>query len=118
MLKFLADENIPLSVVTWLQSLGHDVVQSSQVGLKGVPDRKIIGHAEGEDRVILTLDTDFASLYHQMKKLFAVVIIRVHPATPPRIKSILEMLFTKVDLKEHTKSLILASQNKVEIIDF
>lgn len=118
MLKFLADENIPLSVVIWLQDLGYNILQSSQIGLKGNSDQNIIRYAQQEDRIIITLDIDFASLHHQWKKgAFGVVIIRVHPATPPRIKSILKKVFTEVKLKEHPKDLILASYTKVEILD-
>lgn len=116
--KILADENIPKSVVSWLRSVGHDVVRTSEVGLKGAPDRNVIRWSDEEGRIILTLDMDFASLYHQMEGLFGVVIVRVHPATPVRIKKFLERFFAKVDLREHTKSLIIASEKRVEIIRF
>jgi predicted nuclease of predicted toxin-antitoxin system len=114
--KILADENIPKSVVSWLRSVGHDVVRSSEIGLKGAVDRNVIKRADEEGRVILTLDMDFASLYHQMGGFFGVVIVRVHPATPARIKSFLERVFVKVDLGEHAKSLIIASEKRVQII--
>jgi len=114
--KILADENIPKSVVGWLRSIGHDVVRTSEVGLKGAPDRDVIGWAEVEGRIILTLDLDFASLYHRMEGLFGVVIVRIYPATPTRIKNFLERFFAKVDLREHAKSLIIASEKRIEII--
>jgi predicted nuclease of predicted toxin-antitoxin system len=114
--KILADENIPKSVVSWLRSVGQDVVRSSEVGLKGTTDRNVIRRADEEGRIILTLDMDFASLYHQMGGLFGVVIVRVHPATPAKIKSFLERVFANVDLGEHAKSLIVASEKRVQII--
>jgi len=118
LVKILADENIPKSVVEWLRSVGHDVVRTSEVGLKGVPDRSVIGRADEEDRIILTLDMNFASLYHRMGGFFGVVIVHVHPATPARIKNFLERFSAKIDLREHTKSLIIASEKRVEIIRF
>jgi len=49
MTKLLVDENIPLSVMKWLQEEGHDVVRVSQVGLKGEKDEVIIDFAEREE---------------------------------------------------------------------
>ena len=30
-MRFLADENIPLAIVEWLQASGHDVVYAGQI---------------------------------------------------------------------------------------
>lgn len=42
MVRILVDENIPMSVMKWLQEKGHDVVRVSQVGLKGERDEVVI----------------------------------------------------------------------------
>lgn len=99
MARILADENIPKSIATWLQSIGYDTVRTSEVGLKGAADSRILEYAKAEDRIILTLDLDFASPYYRMGGLFSVIIIRLHPATPDRIKNLLERFLAKIDLK-------------------
>nr|MDO8043435.1 DUF5615 family PIN-like protein [Candidatus Baldrarchaeota archaeon] len=114
MAKLLVDENIPLSVMKWLQEEGHDVVRVSQVGLKGEKDEVIIDFARKERRIILTLDLDFGCMYY-FSRDFAVIVVRVKPPTPQNILSWLRKAFKKIDLDKLDKGLIIISK-KVRII--
>lgn len=61
-MKFLADMGISLRTVSWLRSVGYDVVHLREQGLQKLPDHEILIKACAEERIILTIDLDFAQL--------------------------------------------------------
>lgn len=65
-MRFLADEGFPGSAVTVLRRNGHDVVSVSE-NHPGASDKKLVGIAGKENRIILTLDKDFGDIAFQQK---------------------------------------------------
>jgi predicted nuclease of predicted toxin-antitoxin system len=60
-MKFIADVNIPQSVIHALESNNHNVLDIKKSKLKA-PDTELIRIARKQKRIILTLDKDFISL--------------------------------------------------------
>jgi len=58
---FLADENVPQSVIGALRDRGHDVLAVREV-LRGADDRTLLRRAQHDARVVLTFDKDFGEL--------------------------------------------------------
>ncbi|MBE0548942.1 MAG: DUF5615 family PIN-like protein [Rubrivivax sp.] len=61
-LRFKLDENIPRRVEPALRDLGHDVETALSEGLAGAPDPDLLAVCKAEDRVLVTLDLDFADI--------------------------------------------------------
>ncbi len=61
-MKLLADMPISPKTVAHLRSLGNDVYRISEKGLYKAKDHDIIEIAVRENRVILTMDLDFAAI--------------------------------------------------------
>jgi hypothetical protein len=59
--RFLANENIPRSVIAGLRQRGHDVL-SAKESLRGRPDRDLLAQAQVERRVLVTQDKDFGEI--------------------------------------------------------
>ena len=59
--KFLADDNIPKSVVQRLRELGYDIVRASEYA-KGLSDKEVAFIAVKENRIIITFDSDFGEI--------------------------------------------------------
>lgn len=74
-MKFLADMGISLRTVEWLRQLGHDVVHLRDRGLQKLPDDQILALALVEQRIILTIDLDFAQLLAISKQALPSVIL-------------------------------------------
>ena len=74
-MKFLADMGISLRTVEWLRQLGHDVVHLRDRGLQKLPDDEILDLASIEQRIILTIDLDFAQLLAISKQALPSVIL-------------------------------------------
>lgn len=60
-MDLLADENIPLPVVSALRKEGHDVSWIGTVE-PGIDDRDVLRRAHDEERLLITFDKDFGTL--------------------------------------------------------
>lgn len=70
-LRLLADENLPRTVIAALASAGHDTLSLASVD-RGAADEAVLELAVNEQRIILTMDKDFGELVYHRK----------HPAPP------------------------------------
>jgi len=79
-LKFLANENVPLSSVTYLKSQGIDITAIG-VDHSGISDEQVMEIAIAEDRTIVTYDSDYGELIfkHGYKPDAGVIFIRFQP---------------------------------------
>ena len=101
-MKFLADINIPQSVIIELKKLKHDVIDAKK-NLLYAPDTEIIKIAKQETRIILTRDKDFIALVQYPKYQVPTIVIRLKEQTP---KHILERV---VELLNNQSAKILAN---------
>jgi len=60
-MRFIANENIPGPIIQALRDLGHDVA-SVRASMPGADDRVVLAHAQAEQRIVVTSDTDFGEL--------------------------------------------------------
>ena len=60
--RFKLDENLPRDAEALFGAAGHDVETVLGEQLGGEPDRKVIDVARDENRILVTLDVDFADL--------------------------------------------------------
>ncbi|HIP89640.1 MAG TPA: hypothetical protein EYH24_06950, partial [Thermococcus paralvinellae] len=79
MMRYLLDENIPLSLYKTLQE-NYDVKRVQEIR-RGLSDREVLRIARKEERVLVTLDKDFARLQLASRKV-TVVLIDIHPPLP------------------------------------
>jgi predicted nuclease of predicted toxin-antitoxin system len=59
-MKLFADLHISPLTVTFLRSLGHDVVRVTDVLPANASDEEIVEQARRDSRIILTQDLDFS----------------------------------------------------------
>jgi len=62
MIRLLLDQGLPRSTVRHLQDRGIDVCHVADIGLSRASDTKITEYARNQDRLIITLDSDFHRL--------------------------------------------------------
>ena len=60
--RFKLDENMPGDAVALFSVAGHEVETVLGEQLGGEPDRRVIETARAENRILVTLDADFANL--------------------------------------------------------
>jgi len=115
--RILVDENVPISVMEWLKKRGLNVIRVSEIGLGGAKDENIAKYAVKNNLIILTLDTDFAYIYHNVfRGLITVIVVRVKPPTPISIIEALNITLKKIKLDELQKKLAIITKKKMRII--
>ncbi|HLC37048.1 MAG TPA: DUF5615 family PIN-like protein [archaeon] len=113
-MKFLADENIPVSITSELRRKGFNVKSLKELKLFGIPDRRVLEIAKKMDRVIITYDKDFLNLFrisNQNHK--GIILLRLFPPEKA-IEKIIPILKTKS--KKIKNKLVIVSNNYIEII--
>lgn len=60
--KFKLDENLPREAADLLRGAGHDAVSVMDQQMCGRPDADVAAVCQREDRVVVTLDLDFADI--------------------------------------------------------
>ncbi|MGD0996434.1 MAG: DUF5615 family PIN-like protein [Candidatus Bathyarchaeia archaeon] len=113
----LVDESVTRNVREWLKKQGFDTINVSDTNLKGAKDQEIAEYAAKNDMTILTLDTDFAQIYHNSPKgTLSIIVIRVSHSTPAAILETLSRAHEKINLKKTHNQLIIITQRKIRII--
>lgn len=88
--SFLADENIPLLIVSRLQKDGIDIVSQSMI-TPGADDEQLLLTALNEERVIVTFDKDFGELiFKEKRRSYGVILLRLHPLSSTYVFDILK----------------------------
>ena len=60
-MKFKLDENLGRSVLALCEADGHETSSVHREGLDGAPDERVFSVCLSEERVLVTLDLDFAN---------------------------------------------------------
>ncbi len=86
-MKILANENFPRVAVEALREAGHDVVWA-RTDMPGEDDRGILGRAQREGRLVVTLDKDFGELaFHTgLPAQCGVILFRVGVQSPEYVR--------------------------------
>lgn len=74
-MRFKLDENLPVEAAVLLADAGHDVHTVNQEELCGAPDSKISAVCRAEQRVLVTLDTDFCNILNYPPENHAGIIV-------------------------------------------
>ena len=60
-MRFLVDACAGARLAAWLRKMGHDVLDLPDIG-PDPGDRELLRRAAAEDRILITIDTDFGEL--------------------------------------------------------
>ena len=113
----IVDENIPSSVVEWLSKRGIETLSVLESSLKGAKDITIAEYAAKNGMPILTLDSDFAKLYHNvLRGKITVILIKASPATSENVILVLNIILKKTAFKDIQNRLVIVSKKRMRII--
>lgn len=92
-MKLLLDQGLPRSAASILRDLGVDTVHTGEIGFATAEDLEIMQRAIAENRIVVTLDSDFHMLLAISNAATPSVIrIRIERLRPEQLANILMRL--------------------------
>ena len=112
-MRFVVDENFPRKIINKLIREGCDVF----IPPPTIDDLEIGKIAKRQNRIILTLDKDFANtMIFPSREYPGIIRIRIHPPTPDNIMKPLEELLNKYTQRDFSRRLFVVEEKGVRII--
>lgn len=110
-MRFVANENIPISSVRQIRAAGHEVLAVAE-HKPSIADVDVLSWAVQEGAIVLTFDRDYGELIyrHQMPTPVGVVYFRFQPATPDEPAIQLLELLSSVETLEGMFTVVERSQ--------
>ena len=88
-MKFLLDENVPLSIKKIINDLGHEAITLRDVNKLGMRNGEVAKLSIIKNVTIITLDSDFLSIKKDLQKKSKIIYIKIHPRDPKIIAKII-----------------------------
>jgi hypothetical protein len=75
-MKFKLDENLPVEAANLLKDAGHDAHSVHEEQLRGAADSSIARVCQREQRILITLDLDFAAITtYRPPEYFGIIVL-------------------------------------------
>lgn len=115
-MKFKLDENLPIDGATLLSDLGHDAMTVIDQSLSGESDDRLIKICTSEDRVLITLDLDFADIRNYPPNNYSgIIVLRPQSQSKPHVLSLLLSIASLLVPEDLRKRLWIVDEHKVRI---
>ena len=115
-MKFKIDENMPIEVGESLKDAGYDSETVIEQHLSGTPDANLAVICKKENRILVTLDNDFADIRtYPPDKFPGIMVMRLNRQDKPHVLEVFNHaihLFPKEPLEKH---LWIVEENKIRI---
>lgn len=97
-MKFKIDENLPAEAARALVNAGHDALTILDQQMGGKPDSQVAKVCQSEQRVVLTLDFDFADIRtYPPVEYFGIIVLSPRTQSKPAVCSLIDQLIPLLD---------------------
>lgn len=113
-MKILANENVPLTVVTALRRAGHDVAWVQEED-RGASDAHVLERARRQARTVLTFDKGYGELLFRrgLRADSGVLLVRLPPLPAVRLATIIAAVLASRD--DWSGSFAVVTENQVRV---
>ena len=114
--RFKLDENLPAEMVSHLEQGGHDATTVLGQGMGGAGDDEIAKVCAEEQRVLITLDTDFADVTAYPPGNYAgIVVFRLNDQSRNRIIAMGDRFMRSLTTEPLTGQLWIVEEARIRI---
>ena len=115
-MKFKIDENLPIEIADILIHAGHDAVTVGDEALTGQIDDIIVQACQEEQRVLLTLDLDFADIRTYPPHHYAgIIIVRSKHQDKWSVMTMVERVVKALESEPITQALWIVDEQRIRI---
>jgi predicted nuclease of predicted toxin-antitoxin system len=116
-MKFLVDAPIPPGICALLQSAGHDVLHTRQLPVQNqTPDQVINDLSVGDQRVVISKDTDFYYSHLLLQRPHKLLLIRTANIRTRELKAIFDAHLAEIVQALEANSLVELDRSKVRMV--
>jgi predicted nuclease of predicted toxin-antitoxin system len=114
--KFKVDENLPIEMAQILGAAGYDAVTVRQQRLQGYADNPLSRLCAEEERILLTLDLDFADITTYYPSRYpGFIVFRLRSQGKRHVLSVFQRLLPMLTSALPTNQLWIVQENRVRI---
>ncbi len=106
-LKFLLDADMPRSTGELIKSLGYDIEDVRDIGMRAAKDQDIIDYAIKTNRIIVTRDTDFGEVLRYPDHPGAIVLRFPYMFTAKELNRELKNFLNSIEKGKLTKAIVI-----------
>lgn len=107
---------MPGEAADLLRDLGHDVKSIQELNLQGTKNGDIYRLTQTEDRILVTLDLDFANILNYPTKAHpGIIVLRVRIQNPPSIVDALRRFLKQVSPDQLRENLTIVDESRYRI---
>jgi predicted nuclease of predicted toxin-antitoxin system len=115
-MKFKIDENLPVEIAQLLQESGYDAATVLEQQLGGKPDGNIAQICQQEDRIIVTLDLDFADIRTYPPSEYAgMIVFRLSQQDKFHVLNICQRMLAVFKRETPQQKLWIVEDNRIRI---
>ena len=115
-MKFKVDENLPKEIAQRLIQSGHDALTVSDQHMIGSKDDYLNDVCFNENRVLVSLDTDFAQeIEYREKDFMGAIVMRLHFQSKSHILSVFENVIGHLDKEPLEGNIWIVDEHRVRI---
>jgi predicted nuclease of predicted toxin-antitoxin system len=117
-MRIKIDENLPIEVAELFKQAGHDAITVMEQGLGGEADDEIASICKDEQRILVTLDVDFADIRHYPPKEYeGIIVLRLIHQDKSHIVDIIRRLMVVVSPEPIEHRLWIVEEDHIRIRD-
>lgn len=115
-MRFKVDENLPVEACAILAEAGHDAASVFGQNLSGAPDPRVHDVCQLEDRILVTLDLDFANVRAYPPGEFpGIVVLRLARQDKARVLAAIGDMVQLLDAESPQRSLWIVEDDRIRI---
>lgn len=115
-MRFLTDANIFIPMVKGIRNLGHDVFDIKEENLEKLSDHDIFKLAQGQDRILISMDKDFSNIItYPPGEHHGIIIIKLYGLKVDEATNIFLNSLKKLKTENIQHNLVIIDQNKTRV---
>lgn len=115
-MRFKVDENLPVEVADLLRKAGYDATTVHEERIGGATDTRLVAICQDEQRILVTLDIDFADIRtYPPDKFPGFVVLRIKDQNKAHILRLVLQVLGMMKKEKLENQLWIVEENRVRI---